>query len=407
MNRLIFSLLIAAAALVGAVAMATAAAPVPLDSIAATPSSASRQILVLLRAPAPNARPGGSYGGVYGDTVARAARKRVGQRLAQQYQLQLDGEWPMPLIGLDCLIFSVSNGDAVDAAITRLERDKDVEWVQPMHSFAALNQSTPYNDPLFPATPAARQWHLADLHRISTGRGVTIAIVDSQIERSHPDLVGQVIVSKDFVDGRPTHSEEHGTGVAGVIAAKANNGVGSAGVAPAARLMGLRACWQINAPQGTICNTLSLAKALHYAIERNVEIINLSLTGPPDPLLARLIEVGLARSIIIVASVDVSRVDRGFPASIPGVVAVSDGHGITSNRAVFSAPGHGIPTTQSRGRWHLVSGTSFSAAHVSGLLALMREGPRSARRAEDALILIPGGGGTIDAKASVQRAATR
>ncbi|MEI4902441.1 S8 family serine peptidase, partial [Klebsiella pneumoniae] len=91
--------------------------------------------------------------------------------------------------------------------------------------------------PLFPFQPAAHAWRLSDLHEISTGRSVRVAVVDSMVDLAHPGLAGQVVVSENFVSGRPGVAEQHGTGVAGIIAARADNGVGIAGVAPQARLM--------------------------------------------------------------------------------------------------------------------------------------------------------------------------
>lgn len=215
----------------------------------------------------------------------------------------------------------------------------------------------------------------------------------------HPDLAGQVTSNRDFVVGRPTQAEAHGTGVAGIVAAKANNGVGIAGIAPNARLLGLRACWQRTAGGESVCNSLSLAKALHYAIERRADVINLSLTGPDDPLLARLIDVGMKRGTMIVASVDGSSASGGFPASRRGVVAVSDIERAPAPVGVVSAPGRDIPTTQAGGRWNLVNGSSFAAAHVSGLLALMRE--RSAI-GTIGLVMKPDGSGVIDVRASLR-----
>src|SRR5258706_13081491 len=98
---------------------------------------------------------------------------------------------------------------------------------------------------------------------MATGRNVLVGVVDSQLERSHPGLVGQVRVARDFARGPPSLGEQHGTGVAGIIAARADNGIGIVGVAPGASLMALRACWQPSptAP-ATICDSLTLAQAL-------------------------------------------------------------------------------------------------------------------------------------------------
>jgi subtilisin family serine protease len=99
------------------------------------------------------------------------------------------------------------------------------------------------------------------VRKAATGRKVTVAVVDSGIESNHPDLAGQVAVEENFVDGQKYVAELHGTAVAGVIAARAGNGVGIEGVAPDARLLALRACWQ--AGSATRCNSFTLAKAIN------------------------------------------------------------------------------------------------------------------------------------------------
>jgi subtilisin family serine protease len=230
------------------------------------------------------------------------------------------------------------------------------------------------------------------LHELATGRKVRVAVVDSAIDANHPDLAGQFQTRRNFVPDRANAAELHGTGVAGVIAALADNGVGVAGVAPGARLMALRACWQ-QETSATICNTLSLAEALHFAIEHDAQVINLSLSGPPDLLLGKLIDVALARGIVVVGAVDPSLAGGGFPASHPGVVAVS----------MSAAPGRDVPTTQPGGRWALVSGSSYSAAHVSGLAALLRE--RNPRARGPMMLVTAQAGGAIDACATLLRGA--
>jgi subtilisin family serine protease len=227
-------------------------------------------------------------------------------------------------------------------------------------------------------------------------------VVDSQVERGHPVLMGQVPVAESFVPGPPSEGEAHGTGVAGIIAARADNGVGIAGVAPGARLMALRACWQT--PPATLCDTLSLAKALHFAIDHRAQVINLSLGGPPDTLLGRLIDVALARGVAVVGAYDRGLPDGGFPASHPGVVAVSDGPVEGGSPDLYTAPGRDVPTTQPGGRWSLVNGSSFAAAHVSGLIALTRQGGSGRDRRGLILVAARSGGGAIDSCATLLRA---
>jgi subtilisin family serine protease len=230
-------------------------------------------------------------------------------------------------------------------------------------------------DPLYPLQPSARYWHLSDIHALTTGRHVRVAVVDSAIDAAHPDLAGQVVDAQDFVEDGRHVAEAHGTAVAGIIAAKSDNGMGIAGIAPNARLVGMRACWEV-AADDTECNSFTLGKALHAVLLKDVQVINLSLSGPPDLLVARLLDAALARNIKIVAAADPHSADSGFPATHPGVLAVGDETtrtGMDSGSQMLLAPGRDIPTTLPGARWDFVSGASYAAAHVSGLIALLTE----------------------------------
>jgi subtilisin family serine protease len=284
----------------------------------------------------------------------------------------------MPLVGVDCFVMRLQPGQAVDSVIERVSHHREVAWSQPLQDYQTLAAGRA-TDPLYLTQPAASEWHLANLHQLATGKGVTIAIIDSKVETTHPDLAGQVTVSQDFLSARGSPPEDHGTGIAGVIGAKPDNGIGIVGVAPGARLMALRACSETRGA-GSTCDTLSLAKALQFALERGADIINMSLSGPPDRLLSTLINLGLSRRVSVVAAYDPRRASGGFPASVPGVIAVADEALPSVPEPVFRAPGKDIPTTQPGGRWYLVNGSSFAAAHVTGLLALLREERRTNTR---------------------------
>jgi subtilisin family serine protease len=383
---------------------ALTATPAFASSAAQTSAvAADRQILVMVKHPPDHFRPNGAYGGSYGDDLARSARRRLARRIAHDYGLKLLDDWPMPMMGLDCFVMAVTDGRTTERAVEQVSRDSAVAWSQPVSIYRAQSAPVSHNDPLYPVQPAAKQWRLAELHELATGRGVRVAIIDSGISASHPDLAGQLVVSRNFVDGQRQESELHGTGVAGIIAARADNGIGIAGVAPQARLLGLRACWQVgNAPESpTVCDSFSLVKALYFAIEEKSDVINLSLSGPEDRLIHQLIDIGLRRGIDVVAAVDRGRPDGGFPASVPGVIAVSSASLAPALERVYTAPGRDVPTTEPGGRWFLVNGSSYSAAHVSGLMALVRQRQHSA-----AASLVTAQGGMIDACATILRAAT-
>jgi subtilisin family serine protease len=387
------------------------------------------QSLVMLRMPPPHFHAGADYGGDYGSDPGRPARRRVAQDLAHELGLRLVDDWPMPVIGVDC--FVMEGPAATQAAqLSALARDPRVAWAQPVKLFHGMEQAGPAADPLYPLQPDGGVWHLAELHRASTGRGVRVAVIDSGIDARHPDLAGQLETRENFVDAADPPPEAHGTAVAGVIAARAGNGLGIVGVAPGARLMALRACWEAGG-QGAWCSSFTLAKALNFAILHEARIINLSLGGPADRLLQTLVETAGVRGVTVVGALDPARPD-GFPGAAPGVLAVaavaagaaveSGSHASAgASTATLLAPGADVPSCLPGARWGFVSGSSYAAAHVSGLAALLVQlrphaGPdelrsiiltqsrsatlaHTANRGGD-----PASGVTIDACASIARA---
>ena len=333
-------------------------------------SIVERQMLVMLHVPPTHFRPDANYVGNYSTQVGRAARQRVAEELAGKFKLRVVDDWPMPSLGVDCFVMEAPSDVAMGKLIDEVAMDARVEWVQSMHLFYLRS----HNDPLFPLQPTASLWHLAEIHQFATGRNVRVAEIDSGVEIDHPDLRGRVAIVRNFVDGRDAVAETHGTAVAGIIAARADDGVGIVGVAPQAVLMALRACWQTSSDGNlAACSSFTLAKALQFALDQDANVVNLSLGGPRDRLLGRLLDVAMSRGVVIVAAADPTSSDGGFPASASGVLAVAadDAHDLPT--AILLAPGRDIPTTLPGQRWGLVNGSSFASAQVAGLVALLLE----------------------------------
>jgi len=386
--------------------VATMLAAVPPAHAAEAAAEPVAQVLVMLVPPPAHARLDGAYGGGYGPQH-RQSQGRVAERLATAHGLHVTTQWAMPALGMDCIVMDLPPAQTVAQVVQALETHPEVAWAQPMNRFEAQGHA----DPLFALQPATRAWHLDEMHEIATGRDVQVALLDSGVDGTHPDLARQIAQRVNFVAGQDDRAESHGTAVAGLIAARADNGVGIVGVAPDARLLALRACWEVAAR--TLCDTLSLAKALHFAIDQHAEVINMSLSGPDDRLLGRLIDVALARREQVVAAVDATAPDGGFPASHPGVIAVADGLLAAPDgpRRAWSAPARDLPAPLPGGGWGLVAGSSFASAQVAGLLAVLDE---AARRPGAQPVRLIGtaaatrvGGGDVDTCASLALAAAR
>jgi subtilisin family serine protease len=216
-------------------------------------------------------------------------------------------------------------------------------------------------------------WHDLDaLHRISTGRRVVIAQIDTGVDLNHRALRGQWLDPQNFVAGSRFSTELHGTGVAGVIVARPDTSVGLVGVAPGARIMPMRACWQSGA-DGALCSSFTLARSLDYALRHGARVINLSLAGTPDLLLERLLDRALDEGIVVVAAAREDGADPGFPASHPRVIAVARGTPAAPQPHVVRAPGDDVLTTTPNDSFAFLSGASFAAAHITGLTALLLE----------------------------------
>ncbi len=246
-----------------------------------------------------------------------------------------------------------------------------------MNTFRALGSEDPYK----PLQTSFNDMQIEAVHRRATGAGIRIAIIDTGVDFKHPDLTGQVAEQVDLTGSALNFEDDiHGTAVAGIIAALSENGLGIEGVAPDARLLALRACWPEQSGEiAAVCNSLTLARALDTAILLKTTIVNLSLTGPTDPLVQDLLRVALGDGIIIVAAEPEAPSPLGFIEGIDGIIRVrsSGSQDVTEAAwrevATIMAPGSDVLTTFPNGSYNFASGSSFAAASVSGIIALLLE----------------------------------
>jgi subtilisin family serine protease len=241
-----------------------------------------------------------------------------------------------------------------------------------MNGFSPRAQS--YNDPYLSVQRGFLSIDAAGAQQWSRGEKVRVAVVDTGVDARHPDFGGRVVVSRNFVDrdARRFGLDRHGTAVAGVISASANNSLGIVGVAPGVEIIALKACWQVDvAGDSARCNSLTLAQALAAAISEDAQVVNLSLAGPRDPLLNALVAAGTARGLLYVGASPGNAPADGFPGGTPGVISVDMAESAAPRNGVLRAPGREVVTLVPGGRYDFVSGSSLATAHVSGAVALL------------------------------------
>jgi hypothetical protein len=372
--------------------IATGCATSQVDDSAASGAAAhnDRMIVVTVRnpdGPVP-ARAGSTvrdYNVQVGYSASPAARAAA-RAIAAQHRLREVSAWPIGLLSVHCMVFEIPTGIDRDETLERLRRDRRVESAQPLHSFDTLNSVAP--DPYRNLQRNLDTMSVAQAHRWSRGEGVRIAIIDTGVDAQHPDLAGRIAAQRNFVDGSAVASERHGTAVAGVIGAVENNDHGIVGIAPQAKLYAFKACWP-DASNGSrgVCNTLTLARALSAAIEARADIVNLSLTGPADPLLSRLIDLGIERGLTFVGAVPPANAAVSFPTNISGVISVDASGNKGFDGDFLLAPGTDVLTLAPQGRYDFMSGSSLAAASVSGGIALLLARDRKLRSPDARAIL--------------------
>jgi subtilisin family serine protease len=316
--------------------------------------------------------------------------------LEHEHKLQSVAAWPIVTLGWHCVVYGVPPGVERDALIHALAQDARVRLAQPLQDFSTLGNdsgmgsggssdegasgsdaraASPYNDPYVDLQRGFVQTAAARAHRLSTGRGVAVAIVDTGVDLRHPDLLGRIAAHQDLVGPAGTtafEQERHGTEVAGVIAAVANNRQGIVGIAPGAMLGVYRACWYPQAAQGGArCNSFTLAKALAAVLDSDARVVNLSLGGPSDPLLEALLRKLLEQRRIVIGALPLSGRREGFPSGMPGVIVIGNEGVQPAAPGVLSAPGRDVLTLVPGGRYDFSSGSSIATAHAAGITALL------------------------------------
>ena len=199
--------------------------------------------------------------------------------MRDEYALLEVDRWPIRSLSVYCFVYRVPSGEDREAVIDRLKSDARIESVQALHEFeTGTSANANYDDTYAYLQHGLSILDVSAAHRISRGQGVRVAIIDSDADSRHEDLRGRLRKIEVFANGKAGTNAEHGTAVASVIGANANNAKGIVGIAPEARLELFVSCWSDDAADNAICDSFTLAKALDTLLEEPPDILNMSLT---------------------------------------------------------------------------------------------------------------------------------
>jgi subtilisin family serine protease len=375
----------------------------------ADPAARPRVVVAFANQPHSTPAPAGATGSRYdgdGYRVAQSAQQQA-RRVAAAYALHEVASWPIKALAMHCVVYEITDSRTVVEVLAALSRDRRVLLAQPLQEFHTLSDSAspPYNDPLYDLQTNLLTLGIARAHERSQGAGVRVALIDTGVDTTHPDLQGRIRAAHSYLGTRAPAAAllRHGTAMAGLIAAVANNHIGIVGIAPRAQLEVFAACWQLTADDdAAACNTFTLAQALAGALASGAPLVNLSIAGPADPLLTALVEAGLKRGVVFVGAAGAD----GFPTAIPGVVAAAASERGPSAGSL-PAPGQHVLTLRPGGQYDFESGASVAAAEVTGAVALLMSASPKRLTADSIVSLLQpatgGGAAAIDVAVALVR----
>jgi subtilisin family serine protease len=280
---------------------------------------------------------------------------------------------PIPLLNTTFYRLRILDGSTVPAKIGAIA--SSFRTVQPnyLFTFAQAEQvGVQPADNADAAQYALAKLRLGEAHALARGDKVPVAVIDSGIDLKHPALAGAVEKSFDALDSNDgPHS--HGTAIAGIIAGHAR----LTGAAPAVRILAARA---FSTNQGS---TVSIIASIDWATAQGARVINMSFAGPSDPALGRSLAAAHKKGVVLIAAAGNAgpKSPPLWPAADPNVIAVTatdpDDHlyamANRGHHVAIAAPGVDILVAQPGSGYKMESGTSFSAAFVSGVAALVIE----------------------------------
>ncbi len=223
--------------------------------------------------------------------------------------------------------------------------------------------------------------HVTEAHKLAKGSNVLISVIDSAIDKDHPELSGTITDTFDPIGGT-AKPDSHGTAMSGALSAHGQ----LAGIAPDAKIIAVRAfagkeAQAETAKSGSQGTSYHILRGLDWSYEQKARIVNMSFAGPKDPALSRMIAAAKDKRMIIIAAAGNAGSTSAplYPAADPNVIAVgaTDAESrfyTQSNRGKYinvAAPGVDVLVAAPNGAYDFSTGTSVATAHVSGVAALI------------------------------------
>jgi subtilisin family serine protease len=308
--------------------------------------------------------------------VAATVPAETIERIARENGLSVITSQNLGTTGRTAFRFRITNGRSVRDMIRALEQLRIVAVAQPNYQFRLMQGAGAGISKGDPAQYMLNKLSLGPTHGLATGKGVTIAVIDSEADKRHTELQGTISEELDTLGVKePPHS--HGTAMIGAIVSRDR----LLGVAPGARILAIRAFGEAaGSADGT---TFNILKGIEWATSQGARVINMSFAGPRDPSLERALKTAREKGVVLIAAAGNAgpKSPPLYPGADPNVIAVTatdsrDGVFRGANQGTqlsVAAPGVDVLAPAPDATYQMSTGTSIATAHVSGVVALMLE----------------------------------
>ena len=241
------------------------------------------------------------------------------QRVARDLGLSIISQQSLNALGRNAFRFSVGNGRSVRDVIRALEANSIVAVAQPNYQYRLSQTAAPAGEHKGdPAQYMVEKLQLQEVHRMVSGKNVTIAVIDSEADKQHTELNGAISEQFNAV-GEAEKAHSHGTAMVGAIASRDR----LLGVAPGAKILAVRAFSE--SQQSAEGTTYNILKSIDWAVSQGARVINMSFAGPRDPSLERTLKRAYDQGVVLVAAAGNAgpKSPPLFPGADPSVIAVT------------------------------------------------------------------------------------
>jgi thermitase len=263
------------------------------------------------------------------------------------------------------------------AAVALRSASLEADATPPLFAANEENGITRPNDPFYDKQWALDQMNFPNLWNTNMSSGeIVIAILDTGIDRNHEDLKGKVVAEVNFTDSPSVNDlNGHGTHIAGIIAATADNGIGVAGLVPMSKLMNVKV-----ADDYGFCHAATVARGIIWAVDNGAKVLNISIEiRNPSADLEQAVNYAWDHGVLIIAAAgNQGNESPTYPAYYENCIAVSatQPDGTLASLSSYgdwvdvAAPGYNIYSTLPDNKYGYETGTSFATAYVTGLAAM-------------------------------------